>query len=345
MRNNWLQSNALGQTSNWICVTERGWRRRAEAGGGRLRHSFLLHLCESVTANVAISLSFYSFLILLFREIALRTAHRYVATCRAPYDSKRRRESVKWNCCHSNWISVFCILCIIFPSNVDRVRKARQVRRADATRGWSDCGEASARVSVAAKTMCPKVPNRTSGSQTRPLSVLEPVISTLRYFYYTVVFFYWKNDGRNDGMNFLSCYWRLSFNDGCLLNFYWGDDIVVTVSRMRGSLRVAWHARLRRGAQSAQGNTYLNQTDRNRLELIRKRFLFLSSWLELEATASQRSPTHFRWWIARRRGRHQSIFSPSFIFYFLVHHKNEPATNGVVSNQSDFHCLMNDFHL
>ena len=61
-----------------------------------------------------------------------------------------------------------------------RLRKARP-RRADDIRGWSDCGEASAKVSVAAKTTSLRVPNRTNGSRTRPPSELELAIFTSRF--------------------------------------------------------------------------------------------------------------------------------------------------------------------
>ncbi len=61
-----------------------------------------------------------------------------------------------------------------------RLRKARP-RRADAIRGWSDCGEASAKVSVAAKTTSPRVQNRTNGSRTRLPSELELAIFTSRF--------------------------------------------------------------------------------------------------------------------------------------------------------------------
>ena len=75
------------------------------------------------------------------------------------------------------------------------LRKARP-KRADATRGWSDCGEASARVSAAAKTTYPRVPNRTNGSRTRLPLELEPATFTSRSafilpsFYLFIYFFF-----------------------------------------------------------------------------------------------------------------------------------------------------------
>ena len=119
------------------------------------------------------------------------------------------------------------------------LRKARP-KRADATRGWSDCGEASARVSAAAKTTYPRVPNRTNGSRTRLPLELEPATFTSRSAFilpsFYLFIFFWSSNSIYLFTVLLTC--------AC----YWA----VAVSGMRRGLRVAWHARVRGSAQSAQ---------------------------------------------------------------------------------------------
>lgn len=77
-------------------------------------------------------------------------------------------------------LQIAASLMFCFGFSYCRLRRARP-RRADAIRGWSDCGEASAKVSVAAKTTSPRVRNRTNGSRTRLPSELELAIFTSRF--------------------------------------------------------------------------------------------------------------------------------------------------------------------
>jgi hypothetical protein len=145
-------------------------------------------------------------------------------------------------------LQIAASLMFCFGFSYCRLRRARP-RRADAIRGWSDCGEASAKVSVAAKTTSPRVRNRTNGSRTRLPSELELAIFTSRF----VSTLYIVQD--------VFCCWRLAgihvvlfiCDSLTILNFYF-----FPVSGMRGSVRVTWYACLRGSTQSAQGKIFIS---------------------------------------------------------------------------------------
>ncbi len=137
--------------------------------------------------------------------------------------------------CVCVWVVIVIIVTLLFCILCSRLRKTRP-KRTDATRGWSDCGEASARVSAAAKTTYPRVLNRTNGSRTRLPFELEPATFTSR-------------SALSFDHLFWSSTWFYLFTILLTCACYW----TVAVSGMCRGLRVAWYARVRGSAQSAQG--------------------------------------------------------------------------------------------